>query len=106
MKAKYAALEKKCSELEAKLARYENLDSSNSSKPPSQDFKKNKNLPRIKGFRDSGGQPGHKGTTLQKVEHVDEVIVKWNNEVIFGDGKTPGLMEAGIFRFYCFGILI
>jgi transposase len=73
LKAKYAELEKKYLELESKLARYENLDSSNSSKAPSQDYKK-KNLPRIKSFRDSGGQTGHKGSTLQKVEHVDEVI--------------------------------
>lgn len=73
MKAKYAALEKKCFELEAKLARYENIDSSNSSKPPSQDYKK-KHLPRVKSFRNPGGQPGHKGSTLQKVEHVDEIV--------------------------------
>lgn len=66
-------LKQKVSELESKLLRYENLDSSNSSKPPSQDYKK-KNLPRIKSFRDSGGQSGHKGSTLQKVEHVDEII--------------------------------
>ena len=66
-------LRNKVSELETKLARYENLDSSNSSKPPSQDYKK-KNLPRVKSFRDSGGQTGHKGTTLQKVEHPDEII--------------------------------
>jgi transposase len=66
-------LKQKVFELESKLARYENLDSSNSSKPPSQDYKK-KNLPKVKGFRDSGGQPGHKGSTLQKVEHVDQVI--------------------------------
>ena len=63
----------KVAELEAKLARYENIDSSNSSKPPSQDYKK-KHLPKVKSFRNSGGQPGHKGSTLQKVEHVDEVI--------------------------------
>lgn len=69
-----AELKQKVSELETKLSRYEKLDSSNSSKPPSQDFKKNKNLPRVKSFRDSGGQPGHKGTTLQKVQHPDEVI--------------------------------
>lgn len=68
-----SALKNKVSSLESKLARYENLDSSNSSKPPSKDYKK-KNIPRIKGFRNSGGQTGHKGSTLQKLEHADEVI--------------------------------
>ena len=66
-------LKEEVAQLKQRLQRYENLDSSNSSKPPSQDYKK-KHLPRVKSFRNSGGQPGHKGSTLQRVEHVDEII--------------------------------
>lgn len=68
-----AVANKRIAELELENHRLKCLDSSNSSKPPSQDYKK-KHLPRIKSFKDSGGQAGHKGTTLQKVEHVDEII--------------------------------
>ena len=59
-------------ELEKRLG----LDSTNSSKPPSSDgFKKKlrtKSL-RINGKNASGGQTGHKGTTLNQVAKPDRV---------------------------------
>ena len=53
-----------------------NLNSQNSSKPPSTDQNKtNKNRSlRKKSGRKPGGQPGHKGKTLEKVDNPDEVI--------------------------------
>uniref|UniRef100_UPI0037503C62 DUF6444 domain-containing protein n=1 Tax=Armatimonas sp. TaxID=1872638 RepID=UPI0037503C62 len=58
--------------IEARL----NLNSQNSSKPPSTDQKKtNKNRSlREKSGRKPGAQPGHKGKTLEKVDNPDEVI--------------------------------
>lgn len=61
----------KIAELEAKL----NKNSSNSSKPPSSDgLKKIKNS-REKSNNPTGGQSGHRGSTLQKIENPDEIIV-------------------------------
>lgn len=52
-----------------------NLNSNNSSKPPSTDaFKKTIKNSRKKSGRLSGGQLGHKGRTLEKVLNPDEVI--------------------------------
>jgi transposase len=62
-------------DLKAKLAK----DSHNSSKPPSSD-KHNPGGPpppkarRGKGNKKAGGQPGHKGTTLQKSDTPDRVV--------------------------------
>ena len=50
------------------------LNSKNSSKPPSTDLNRNKKS-RKTGERKPGGQPGHKGKTLQKVEDPDEIKV-------------------------------
>ena len=66
------AIEAKFGNLEARL----NLNSQNSSKPPSTDQKKtnkNRSLRKNSG-RKPGGQPGHKGKTLEKVDNPDEVI--------------------------------
>ena len=62
----------KLEELEARL----NKNSSNSSKPPSTDGYKKKPITnsRKKSDKRSGGQPGHSGVTLEKVENPDNVI--------------------------------
>ena len=64
------SLNQRITELEARL----NKNSNNSSKPPSSDgFKKPRNS-REKTGKPTGGQPGHEGRTLEKVEKPDEVI--------------------------------
>lgn len=57
-------------ELEAKL----NKNSKNSSNPPSTDNHKKPSNSRIKTGRSTGGQKGHKGKTLLKVENPDNVV--------------------------------
>jgi transposase len=51
------------------------LNSQNSSKPPSADPNREKSRKKAKSDRKPGGQKGHNGTTLQKVEDPDEVKV-------------------------------
>jgi len=66
-----AYLKARIKELEGRL----NQNSSNSSKPPSSDgFKKQIANLRKQTHKKRGGQPGHKGDTLQMVSHPDEVI--------------------------------
>lgn len=70
-------LEAKVASLEAELAVYKNKKNSNNSHiPPSQDQnrpKKNQTL-RLPTDKKVGGQPGHKGTTLECSSRVDEII--------------------------------
>jgi transposase len=72
------ALQDRVEVLGAKLA----MNSQNSSKPPSSDglAKPAPKSLRTKSMRKSGGQPGHKGNTLIRVEKPDEVI-KHNPEI-------------------------
>ena len=69
--ARIAQLEARIAELEARL----NQNSQNSSRPPSTDIYKRPQSPRKKGERSPGGQKGHKGHTLTKVDVPDEIIV-------------------------------
>jgi transposase len=69
--ARIAKLEARISELEARL----NQNSRNSSRPPSTDIYSRPQSPRKKGERSPGGQKGHKGHTLTKVDLPDEIIV-------------------------------
>jgi transposase len=66
-------------QLEARLEVLENQfkkDSRNSSKPPSSDgFGKRTKSLRSKSERQSGGQIGHEGSTLEWREEVDKIIV-------------------------------
>jgi len=72
-------LMKKIEQLEARLETLENQtkkDSLNSSKPPSSDgFGKRTKSLRKKSERQSGGQIGHEGNTLEWREEIDEIIV-------------------------------
>ena len=73
LKEENANLRNKVTELEKKLK--SKKDSSNSSIPPSQDqnrVKKNTSL-RKKTNRKTGGQPGHKGTTLEMSNEPDQI---------------------------------
>ncbi|MBC8490696.1 MAG: IS66 family transposase [Bacteroidetes bacterium] len=70
VKLENADLKVRITELEARL----NSNSSNSSKPPSSDgYKKKPAFPRKKKGK-QGGQQGHKGRTLQQVEHPDKTV--------------------------------
>jgi transposase len=50
-----------------------NLNSRNSSKPPSTDPNR-KRLQKVKGEKKPGGQVGHTGTTLTKVDNPDKIV--------------------------------
>ena len=70
IKTENQKLNDRISELEARL----NKNSGNSHKPPSSDgLKKPKNM-REKTGKLTGGQPGHEGKTLNKVEKPDQII--------------------------------
>lgn len=72
---KISNLEVRVKQLEARLAQ----DSTNSSKPPSSDGLKKKNVipgsQRRSSGKKPGGQPGHKGATLSPVSNPDKVIL-------------------------------
>jgi len=70
---KYNRLEARFKLLEARLAK----NSSNSSKPPSSDTKKPKKTESLKkkSGKKPGGQPGHKGHTLEMSSAPDEIVI-------------------------------
>ncbi len=78
--ASIVQLQSKIHSLEAKVADLLdqlNKNSRNSSKPPSSDGLSKPPAPvslRPKGSKPSGGQVGHKGTTLEPTSHPDYVI--------------------------------
>jgi len=69
--SRFNALEEKVARLEAQIAK----DSHNSSKPPSSDMHREPKNLREKSSRPNGGQPGHQGHTLQRVENPDIVKI-------------------------------
>jgi len=72
-----SALKTESSDLKAEVAKLKaqlNSNSRNSSKPPSSDgYKRKPAFPRKKKGK-QGGQQGHKGRTLQQVEHPDKTV--------------------------------
>lgn len=75
-------LEGRIDELEVRL----NKNSGNSSKPPSMDgYNKTIKNSRVKSGRLPGGQLGHEGRTLEKVQNPDEII----------EYKTPQICDCG-----------
>lgn len=78
-------LKKKNEELNSRLKYLEtrlNKNSSNSSKPPSTNgYKKHIKSNRTKSGRLPGGQPGHEGSTLNKVDNPDKVIDLYISEI-------------------------
>ena len=85
-KSKYNKLKSKYGELktenEALKAEIEDLkskgrkNSSNSHRPPSTDgYKKKPKNNRVPSGKKQGAQEGHKGKTLEKSDHVDEVVI-------------------------------
>lgn len=76
-----AAKDKVIADLRERLSKYEKpeLNSTNSSTPPTGESIKAKAIRRTKSLRTksgkkSGGQPGHKGHTLQTNEEPDEIV--------------------------------
>ena len=78
------------------LERQRAIDSHNSSKPPSSDPPGRKPSPkslRKPSGKKSGGQPGHRGSTLPRSEHVDRTVV-YSPERCAGCGAS--LAEASV----------
>ena len=70
--AEVRRLSARVAELEARLSK----DSHNSSKPPSSDgLAKKSNSPSVPSGKKPGGQAGHAGKTLERLAHVDTVII-------------------------------
>ena len=97
-------------ELQAKAAK----NSSNSSKPPSSDGYNKKNRTasqREKGQKPNGGQPGHKGATLNPVEIPDEVEVHdkdccGNCEASLADVPVSKVEERQVFDIPAMKIIV
>lgn len=93
-------LEKRIEELEARL----NMNSRNSSKPPSSDGL-NKPSPkslRQKSQRATGGQPGHEGKTLEQVDNPDQIHelkleVDPDSGVALSEGQIVATIKRQVF---------
>jgi transposase len=96
LRAENAALRAEVAELRRQLGK----DSSNSSKPPSSDGLKKK--PRIAGSlrgksgKRSGGQVGHKGDTLKRVETPDRIERHTASVCRCCLGVLTGAMQTGV----------
>lgn len=90
LKSENRRLKKENTSLKDRLSFYENpKNSRNSSIPPSKDEnrpKRNQSLRRPSGKK-PGGQPGHKGKTLEMVKNPDEVV-DLNPDYCNGCGKS------------------
>jgi len=76
LKKENIELRKRVAELEEKLSKYENpKNSKNSSIPPSQDPNRQTKSLRKKSNKKVGGQLGHKGSKLNKINNPDKIIV-------------------------------
>jgi transposase len=88
---------KKIEQLEARVEALENQvkkDSHNSSKPPSSDgYRKRTRSLRVKSERQSGGQIGHKGNTLEWREEVAQIII---HPVDYCEGCGISLSDAEV----------
>lgn len=74
------------------------LDSKNSSKPPSQDPNRKK-TPKNSSQKKPGGQVGHKGNTLKKVDNPDRIIELFvdRTKLPSGDYKEVGYKTRQVF---------
>jgi transposase len=97
LKARVAALQERVGELERQLE----LNSSNSSKPPSSDgLKKPPRVPRVRSLRErsgkkSGGQKGHRGETLRPVENPDIIVDHYPKTCMQCAANVPAEMSTG-----------
>ena len=76
LKKENSQLHKHIKILEEKLSKYENpKNSGNSSVPPSQDLNRTTKSLRKKSNKKVGGQKGHKGSKLLKIENPDIIVL-------------------------------
>jgi len=90
-------LERRVKELEGRLAQ----NSTHSHRPPSSDGMQKKPRPkslRTRSGRKPGGQPGHRGQTLERVEKPDHIQIHKLTECPECGGGRAGLRESPGFR--------
>jgi transposase len=96
LKAENIALRNEIVILKEKLSKYENpKNSTNSSVPPSQDPNRKTRSLRKKSNKKVGGQVGHKGSKLSKVENPNQVIFHDITECSCCNSKLP---EDGVVK--------